>query len=280
MIHRLTPDGLAPPCADVLAAEAPLQLHMVLDGPDGDPTGHPLGLTLRTPGHDRELAVGYAFAEGLLEDITELRTTQTCATDDGHSGTRLTLFVTPRGEPGRRAELLGQRRRLAFSQSGCGLCGSAELATLTRDLPALPDTPLDPTVLWAAANHPQEEATLFRDTGAVHSACLFDARGNMVLCREDVGRHNALDKLVGALLLEGGLAALQKAAEGLVLVSGRAGWELVQKCLRAGLPCLAARGAPSHLAVELARHKGMLLAGFLRPRTLNLYSGAGRLQAP
>jgi FdhD protein len=277
-VQRLGPDGLGPPTEDRLAGESPLALHLVYDGDGGEPTGVPLGLVLRSPGQDRELAVGYAFAEGLIDDPARLRRITACAVDPGQAGSRLTLYLEADGSHPDLAQRLERRRRLSPALAGCGVCGSSELESLVQDLPALPEHGVPADLLWTAAAHPLPEAVAYRETGGMHSASLFGPGGELVLCREDVGRHNALDKLIGALLLQGGREALREAARGLVLVSGRVGWELVQKCLRAGLPALAARGAASDLAVALARQQGMLLAGFLKTRGANIHSGTWRIR--
>ncbi|MCB9473062.1 MAG: formate dehydrogenase accessory sulfurtransferase FdhD [Candidatus Delongbacteria bacterium] len=276
-VRQLTPSGLSAPVGDCLAEEAPLQMRLVALDARGEPQAHPLGITLRTPGKDLELAVGHAWSEGLLRKSSELRETESCARETGHSGELITLFMESSADPDVFARRIEARRRLGASLSSCGLCGSAGMDSLLEELPELPQTTLAADTLLAIARHPLHEVAGFRRTGALHSACLFSADGQLLRVHEDIGRHNALDKLIGSLLLENGERALTDASGGVVLVSGRISWELVQKCLRAGLPCLLARGAPSSMAVELGGRHGMLLAGFLREARLNLYCGSQRL---
>ena len=217
--------------------------------------------TMRTPGHDFELAVGFCLTEGLLGGAA-VRSCRYCANGPAsESGYNLvtvdTAGVAPRPEP-----------RLGLTTSACGLCGSATLIDLHRRLDPLPATePIPLAVLADVPARARAGQELFARTGAVHAAAAFDRAGNILLTREDVGRHNAVDKVVGRLALDSALPAT-----GLGLfVSGRASFELVQKAWAAGFAALVAVSAPSSLAVEVARAAGLTLAGFVRTGSLNLY---------
>jgi FdhD protein len=240
-------------------------------GPDELAVEEPMGIeldgalvttTMRTPGHDFELAAGFCFTEGLLGEAA-VRSCRYCASgpasDNGYNLVTVdTGGVAPRPEP-----------RLGLTTSACGLCGSATLTDLRLRLDPLPET--EPILLSVLAGVPARARTgqeLFERTGAVHAAAVFDRDGNIRLTREDVGRHNAVDKVIGRLLLDGSLPAT-----GLGLfVSGRASFELVQKAWAAGFAALVAVSAPSSLAVEVARAAGLTLAGFVRTGSLNLYA--------
>jgi FdhD protein len=247
---------------DLLAVEAPLEIRVREHGREE----RALSLTMRTPGEDAELAAGFLFTEGLVrrrEDITEL----TSPGDD---------VVVVRLAAGVELPAAGAGRGFAMT-SACGVCGKSGLAEL-RARPAArpsPGAPLLPAALVAALPDRLREAQpAFAATGGLHAAGLFDARGALLLAREDVGRHNAVDKLVGARLLAGALPA---AAEVLV-VSGRASFELVQKAAMAGIPVLAAVGAPSSLAASLASEYGLTLLGFVREGRFNIYAGRERIR--
>jgi len=255
-------DGKLLPHEDMLAAEEPLEIRI------GDV---PLTVTMRTPGHDRELAAGFLLTEGLIEDASQIM--------------QLRSYVTTTGgkENGVEAELRdcefdpAQMQRNFFAASSCGICGKASIeAVRLRGLRApMGGFRFDPEMLCSLPEKLREAQTVFSHTGGLHAAALFDAAGNLLVLREDIGRHNAVDKVIGWALLQG-LAPL--AAYGL-LVSGRGGFEIVQKALAAGLPLVASVSAPSSLAVQLARELGMTLVGFLRGRRFVMYAGAERCEA-
>jgi FdhD protein len=255
---------------DELAAEEPLQL--LLDG-------SPLSVVMRTPGHDLELALGLLWAERVLTGRAQLLDARISA-ESGESELRLSLRadllesnqVDVRLAPGH-----GRRPERSFLQSSaCGVCGATTLESLTLDFPVLPPGPeLPPGLLPELGERLALEQRLFQRTGGLHAAALFTAAGEFVFLREDVGRHNAVDKLVGRALLEG----LLPAHNHLILVSGRGGYEIVQKAVAAGIPLVAAVGAPSSLAVATARRFNMTLVGFLRDARFNVYSAPERLKA-
>ncbi len=249
-----TPDGLQR-TPDVLAVEEPMEIRL---------DGHIVTTTMRTPGHDYELAVGWCHSDGLLAGapVTGVRY---CATGSAME----TAFNVVTVDTGGRAP--EPTARLTTATSSCGLCGSLSLSELADRLVPLPASePIPLEVLTSMPDRVRPHQDLFGTTGAVHAAAAFDATGEVLAVREDVGRHNAVDKVVGRLLLDRRLPAT-----GLGLfVSGRASFELVQKAWAAGFGTLIAVSAPTALAVETARTAGLHLVGFVRPGQANVYSPA------
>jgi FdhD protein len=247
-------DGLSR-MPDVLAVEEPMEIRL---------DGHIVTTTMRTPGHDYELAVGWCHSDGLLAGapVTGVRY---CATG---SAVETAFNVVTVDTGGRAPE---PTARLTTATSSCGLCGSQSLSELADRLTPLPASePIPLEVLTAMPERVRPHQDLFGTTGAVHAAAAFDATGEVLAVREDVGRHNAVDKVVGRLLLDRKLPAT-----GLGLfVSGRASFELVQKAWAAGFGTLVAVSAPTALAVETARAAGLHLVGFVRPGQANVYSPA------
>ena len=255
LVRRREGNGPLRRVPDELIVEEPMEIRV---------DGHLAATTMRTPGHDYELAVGFCFTDGLLEGapITGVRY---CATGSAVE-TEFNVVTVDTG--GRAPE---PRARLTTMTSSCGLCGSQSLAELVERLSPLVDPhPFDLDVLHAVADEVRASQGLFTATGAVHAAAAFDAGGGVRIVREDVGRHNAVDKVVGRLLLDGALPAGELG----LYVSGRASFELVQKAWAAGFSAMVAVSAPSALAVETARRAGLMLAGFVRGDRVNLYSPA------
>jgi FdhD protein len=250
---------------DELIVEEPMAIQL---------DGHPVATTMRTPGHDFELAAGFCLTEGLLagERVLGCRYCGDGPIADAVGGPRAsraadTGFNVVTVETGGRAPC--PQPRLGPVTSSCGLCGSAELTGLVTRLEPLPDRPLpDLNRLGEIAERVRSAQPLFARTGAVHAAAAFDAAGDLVVVREDIGRHNAVDKVVGHLLLAGRLPASDLG----LFVSSRASFELVQKAWAGGFGMLIAVSAPSSLAVHTARTAGLVLAGFVRGRSLVLYS--------
>jgi FdhD protein len=240
---------------DPVAVEEPLEIRV---------GGRNLAITMRTPGHDAELAVGFLFTEGLLRTARQIRSIAEAAN-------QVSLELTDPADP-----LFERQDRRFATTSACGVCGKASIDSLyATGCAALPvgTFAIDATVLLTLPAILRSAQTVFHQTGGIHAAGLFDGDGRLELVREDVGRHNAVDKLIGALFLRGSLPAHKR----LLLVSGRASFELVQKAAMAGIPLMAAVGAPSSLAVETAQRFGMTLAGFLRDDRFNIYCGPGRI---
>jgi FdhD protein len=260
-----------------VVAEEPLQI--ILDE-------RPFAVVMRTPGHDLELVLGLLYAEGVIRGPTDVVEASVAASGLDATATEPPFPVRALPEAENLVELhlahphpegapLGWQRNLVAS-SACGVCGAAALDALRADLAPLPPGPtfraasllrLEPSLRDAQAT--------FRLTGGLHAAGLFDRRGRLLLAREDVGRHNAVDKLVGHELLAGHLPLHTRA----LLVSGRASFELAQKAVAAGVPLLAAVSAPSTLAVHVAHTFGLTLVGFLRGEHWNVYAGGERLVA-
>lgn len=260
--------------ADRVAVEEPLEIRVVVEE-GGRRQRHPIAVTMRTPGHDLELAAGFLHGEGALAGKDAVAGIGHCTSggaEEARNVVEVALVPGTAFDPERFS-------RHVYTTSSCGVCGRASLEAVRALLLPAPAGPAGPLVsretLFGLPDRLGRGQAVFAATGGLHAAALFDAAGTLELLREDVGRHNALDKLVGALLLEGQLPARDR----LLMVSGRASFELVQKAVMAGLPLLAAVGAPSSLAVELAREHGMTLIGFLRGGRFNLYSGADRLRA-
>ncbi|WP_216216145.1 formate dehydrogenase accessory sulfurtransferase FdhD [Amycolatopsis aidingensis] len=250
---------------DALAAEEPLELRV---------GGRSLAVTMRTPGNDVELAHGFLLSEGVLGDREDVATARYCdSVDDTGRNTYNVLDLALAA--GVAPPELGVERNF-YTTSSCGVCGKAALDAVrlkTRFSPAGAPFPVTTSMLAALPDALRERQRVFAATGGLHAAALFAADGSLLAVREDVGRHNAVDKVLGWALLEGRVPL----ADTGLLVSGRASFELVQKAAMAGVPLLAAVSAPSSLAVELAEENGMTLVGFLRGDTMNLYTGEHRL---
>jgi len=257
-------DGDRNEISDSVVVEDPLELQIASD--DGVPA--PLAVTLRTPGHDRELAAGLLYAEGLVESATDLLAIEEVQAGEA-PGSRVIARI------GRAPEGAVPHPRPFLSTAACGLCGKASVdAVFASGFPPLPPGPrLDLALLRDLPRRMAPSQRVFAATGGLHAAALFSADGELLLLREDIGRHNAVDKVVGALLLAGRLPA----GETVLAVSGRIGFEIAQKALRAGVPVLAAVGAPSTLALRLAARAGMTVVGFLRADRCNVYCGLERV---
>jgi len=240
---------------DLLAVEEPLEIRL------GDKT---ISITMRTPGYDPELAAGFLFTEGILNGPHQIR-------DIKHSKNSIAVQLKPDVEVD-----FERLQRNFYTTSSCGVCGKASIEALRiQGCPVLPrsSATLDATLIHRLPQAQRDEQAVFQRTGGLHAAALFDFQGNLILLREDVGRHNAVDKLIGAQMLAGRTPL----SDTLLLVSGRASFELTQKALMAGIPILAAVGAPSSLAVETALRFNMTLLGFVRDGRFNIYSGASRI---
>ncbi len=258
VVHR-TMDG-APGAAadDRLAVEAPLEIRL---------DDAPVAVVMRTPGADFELAAGFLFSEGLVASAADVAGIAWCR-EPGQTGpTNVVSMATP---DRRGPRVVGDRRRVVTTTSACGLCGRVTLDEVHRRLaPLAPPPPLTLADLEAAQAALRDAQPRFADTGSVHGAALLAGDGARVACFEDIGRHNAVDKCVGRMLLGERLPL----AGHLLVVSGRVSFEIVQKAAVAGIPAVCAVGGATSLAVDLAREAGMLLAGFVRDGRATVYAG-------
>jgi FdhD protein len=260
--------GAASTRPDTLAAEEPLEIRV---------GGRPLAVTMRTPGDDLDLAHGFLLTEGVIRTVSDISVARYCdSVDDSGRNTYNVLDVAL--APGVAPPEVGIERNF-YTTSSCGVCGKASIdavRTKTSYEPGGDTTPIRPEVLVGLPDTLRAAQKVFEKTGGLHAAGLFTADGELRCLREDVGRHNAVDKVMGWALREG----LLPLSGHVLMVSGRASFELVQKALMAGLPALAAVSAPSTLAAELAAESGMTLVGFLRGETMNVYTGAERIVLP
>jgi FdhD protein len=270
------------PTVDALAAEEPLEIRV---------GGEAVSVTMRTPGSDFELAAGFCLTEGLIDAPDDIAGIRYCAgTDPG--------TVVTSAEPGSAERAVDQLRRPqnlfnvvdvarrdggtvpldlrrnVYTTSSCGICGTASIEAVRRDWPDIDDPVVVPSAVLSGLPDAMREAQrVFDRTGGLHAAARFTADGTLLDLREDVGRHNAVDKLIGKAALDGQLPLRGQ----ILMVSGRVAFEIVQKALRAQLPVIAAVSAPTSLAVELADEAGMTLLGFVRGDRMNVYAGAERI---
>ncbi len=232
-----------------------------------------VAVTMRTPGADFELAAGFLYGEGIISSRGDIRRISYCVAPEVDVEQQYNI-VNVELRPGVSYDVRSLERHF-YTTSACGVCGKASLEQL--ELRGCPVIPAGPEVLaqtiYSLPDKLRSTQRLFDSTGGLHAAALFDQDGNLLALREDVGRHNATDKLVGSALLEGKLPL----NESIVLVSGRSSFEILQKCLTAGVPIVCAISAPSSLAVDVAQDFGMTLVGFLRGEKFNVYAGAERI---
>lgn len=269
-VHRWT-EGMSGKGKDRIAVEEPMEVRLQLQGPQGS-TVRSVAVTMRTPGRDFELAVGFLFSEGILTGRGELQEVSYCR----EAGVQDYNVVTVGLRDGVQVpeDLL---TRNFYTSSSCGVCGKGSLEAVElkgcRPL-SRGGLSLDPGLIPRLPDLLLEGQVAFQRTGGLHAAGLFDGAGNLLFLREDVGRHNAVDKVVGHALLEGTLPLEDR----ILVVSGRTSFEILQKAVAAGIPAVVAVGAPSSLAVELAREFGVTLVGFARDGRFNLYAGAARVE--
>jgi FdhD protein len=255
---------------DTLAGEEPLEIRV---GRAGAPR-RPLAVTMRTPGDDLDLALGFLHTEGVIGAAEDVVTAQLCAGTDQPNTYNVVDVVLAPHVPAPETD----PSRNFYTTSSCGVCGKASIdavRTRSRFDVATDEVSVAPATLVSLPGRLREAQRVFERTGGLHAAAVFTADGELVCVREDVGRHNAVDKVVGWALRAGRLPL----AGHVLLVSGRASFELAQKASMAGIPVLAAVSAPSSLAVDLADEVGLTLIGFLRGETMNVYAGAGRVGA-
>jgi FdhD protein len=258
--------------ADAIAVEEPLEIRLMRDGlPEADDnggTGRSISITMRTPGNDAELAVGFLFGEGLLRDARDV-------VDVGHCGPTGNV-IRVRARPDLPLDLTRLARNF-YTTSSCGVCGKASIDAVAANAGGrriASGLIVRESTLRGMPGTLRASQAGFAETGGMHAVGLFTAGGELVASREDVGRHNAFDKLVGAALRDGQLPWSDR----IVLLSGRASFELLQKAMMAGAPVVAAIGAPSTLAVELAESAGITLVAFLRDAGCNVYCHPERVR--
>jgi FdhD protein len=264
-VLKIGAGGEARRARDRLAVEEPLELRVA---------GRPVGVTMRTPGNDFELAIGYCVSERLVAHADDVEAVRFCAPEgQAQEFNVLTVDLRP-GVPVPDPSL----DRLAVTSSSCGVCGKGSIEAVTAACPTVATDGLAvPTrVLAAIPERVREAQRVFEQTGGLHAAAVCDGEGGVLCVREDVGRHNAVDKVIGWAATEGRLPLTRR----VLFVSGRCSFEVVQKAAVAGVPLIAAVSAPTSLAVELAEQTGMTLVGFLRGDTMNVYTHPHRVTLP
>lgn len=252
---------------DAVASEVPLEVRV---------DGRPYAVLMRTPGADRTLVAGFLLSERLIASADDLATIEHCTDSDlADDAAANTVSVSLTEEAGRRAVHLLASRRDVMATAACGVCGRTTLASMQLGLTPLASGLLrQSTVVASLTQRLRASQPLFAETGGMHAAAAFDADGTVVTSAEDVGRHNAVDKVCGALLLRDALPASSLT----LCVSGRTSYEIVQKAWCAGIPVVVSVSAPSSLAVSLAGEAGITLVGFVRDGGLNIYTHAGRIR--
>ena len=253
-IARVTRDG-SHHTRDVVAQEEPLEIRI---------EGRPVAITMRTPGHDVELAAGFLYTEGVIDGHDDIRAMAHVDEPSDPKGNTIDTLLAPGVPAGRRHAA----DRSLFASSSCGVCGKATIDRLLVSTTAIahPIEP-NPEVLFGLPDRLRTHQAVFAQTGGLHAAALFDVNGELEVAREDIGRHNAVDKVIGWKLHRDEVPIEDR----ILLVSGRAGFEIIQKALVARISIVAAVGAPSSMAVELAEESGMLIVGFLRDGRYNQY---------
>ncbi|GAB1396040.1 MAG TPA: formate dehydrogenase accessory sulfurtransferase FdhD [Saprospiraceae bacterium] len=267
-IHKLTPENLLA-TDDFLAVEEPLEIKIVY-GPKENRISKTISITMRTPGEDRELALGFLFTEGIINQPADILATESTIPSFLNQNT-IEIQLSDDANPD-----IHRLDRHFYTTSSCGVCGKSSIDALkTIRMPKLKaDFPVfDRNVILSLPSLLTQLQSVFEKTGGIHASAIFDKSGKLLLLKEDVGRHNALDKIAGAALQQG----LLPLSEQILLVSGRASFELVQKAAMIGVPLMAAVGAPSSLAAELAEEAGITLVGFLNGKRFNIYTHPGRI---
>jgi FdhD protein len=260
-IRRLSAGGRPGLRSDSLAVEAPLELRI---------RGRGVAVTMRTPGHDRELAAGFLLTERIITERRELKDIAACRGSLEPENT-MDIFLATGVEVD-----FARLTRHVYATSSCGLCGKATIDAVRQQFPPVDsDVNISVATLLRLPKQMRRAQATFAQTGGLHAAAAFNLRGKMLVLREDIGRHNAVDKVIGSGLLAGKFPF----AAHVLLVSGRASLEIMQKALAARFPIVCAVSAPSSLAVEFAAASGQTLVGFLRDATLNVYAGAQRIIA-
>ncbi|MDO6605472.1 formate dehydrogenase accessory sulfurtransferase FdhD [Arenibacter palladensis] len=250
---------------DDIAVEEPLQISISILEPESPITNKNISITMRTPGHDQDLAIGFLFTEGIIQASDQIK-----GITLGENSINVQLNNSENID-------LGKLERHFYTSSSCGVCGKASIEaikTICRLPPSLADFQVDKNLIKSFPGILKQEQNIFNNTGGIHAAALFNVNGELITIREDVGRHNALDKIIGHLVTQDLLPLDQH----LLFLSGRASFELIQKAAMAGIHFIMAVGAPSSLAVEMALEHDITLIGFLNETRYNIYTGPKRIK--
>ena len=259
-LHKVSATGGAIETDDVTAREEPLEIRV---------EGRSVAVVMRTPGHDEELACGFLVSEGVVKNPRDILEVSQCPSVNNKHGNIVDVLL------GGAVVNWDSLTRHVFSASSCGLCGKTSIESVFQQFPSVKgDWQVEPRLIASLPDKLRSAQETFSKTGGLHASGLFDLEGNLIVLREDVGRHNALDKILG-YALQRGLLPLDRH---ILLVSGRVSFEIIQKALAAGIPLLAAISAPSSLAVDFAQEAGQTLVGFLRGETMNVYTHPQRVK--
>ena len=257
---------------DLVAIEEPLEIRLGI-GPKDQREQLNLSVTMRTPGNDKELALGFLFAEGIIssfEDVNSIEYCETVKTEE--KGNVIRAELAP-------SILINEEKltRHFYTNSSCGVCGKSSIQAIDVFIPTQHASfeTVDASLVCSLPSLMKEAQKVFEHTGGIHACGLFDVDGTLLKLREDVGRHNAVDKLIGAILIEKKIPA----SKSILVLSGRISFELVQKAARAGIQFIAAIGAPSSLAIDMAKKHHITMVGFLKNSSFNIYSGSERINA-
>ncbi len=264
-IQRIIGDELSE-SGDVVAVEEPLEIQLSYSTATGLMHKN-VAVTMRTPGNDTELAAGFLFTEGIINGRQAVHEIRQSSSDDS----RVLVVLEENVQP-----VLSNMARNFYSTSSCGVCGKASIDAIRIASPYTNDKDeikISAAVLYALQENSRKQQDVFEETGGIHASALFTLNGEFIMLREDVGRHNALDKLIGTALLNNQLPLNNC----ILFLSGRASFELIQKAAMAGIKVVAAVGAPSSLAVEMAKEQGITLVGFLKSNRFNVYAGKERI---
>ncbi|RZA24830.1 MAG: formate dehydrogenase accessory sulfurtransferase FdhD [Proteobacteria bacterium] len=257
-------------CSDLLAVEEPLEIRLDSKGREGRQQKS-ISITMRTPGHDYDLATGFLFTEGLIQSVNQIEKISHCGPVQPHLGHSNVVKVTLADDVTLDLDRL---QRHFYTSSSCGVCGKSSIEALrTQSLfpKSVSSFEVTSALIQTLPDKLRQAQAIFDSTGGLHASALFDSSGRLQTLREDVGRHNALDKVLGHSIFELPLR------ESILMLSGRISFELVQKAVMARIPIIAAVGAPSSLAVELAESEDVTLIGFLRGERFNIYTGSQRI---
>jgi len=258
--------------SDLVVVEEPLEIRVGY-GPESDREQGTITVTMRTPGDDEHLCLGFIYSEGMISSAKEILSAKYCTNvgeeDGGENVMRVELSSEIAFNP-------NEFQRNFYTNSSCGVCGKASIDHVKQTCEPVADTGLQISreTIYSLPQVLEDVQDVFKHTGGLHACGLFDANGKLIIHKEDVGRHNALDKLIGNLLVTDNLPASDK----ILMLSGRISFELVQKAVKAGIPIIAAVGAPSSLSVALGEEYGVTLVGFLKEKGFNVYTGFKRIK--